>query len=103
MHDRKFKRISFVSQAMVMIGNQHFKALTQNLSLNGLFIRTNHLIPVGEMTAISLNLPSVSKTVTVDGVVVRNNQYGLAFQFKSLNFDTVFYLKTVINRKSPYR
>jgi len=105
MRNRKFNRIRLESQAKVMFGNQSFEALTENLSLNGLFIRTDRRIPVGNKAAISFNLPSASRssTVTVDGVVVRNDVHGLAFQFKSLDHDSFSYLKTVINRKSPYR
>lgn len=101
MTDRKFKRISFVSQAMVTVGSQRFEALTKDLSLTGLFISTDHLIPVGQMTSISLKMPSISRCsdVNLDGVVVRSNGKGVAFQFKTLGHDTFAFLKNIINRK----
>jgi hypothetical protein len=101
MIDRKFKRISFISQAMVMTGSQRFEALTKDLSLDGLFIATDRLIPVGQMVSISLKMPSVSRSseLSVDGVVVRSSVRGVAFRFKSLGHDTFVYLKTVINHR----
>ena len=105
MENRKFERIRFVSKAMVTIDNYHFVALTEDLSLSGMLINTDHHIPVGKRVSVSLNLPSVSRSspVTIEGEVVRNNEQSLAFQFKSLDHDTFYYLKTVIGRKSPYR
>ena len=101
MQDRKYKRISFVSQAMVMVGNQTFEGLTTDLSLNGLFVSTDHHIPVGEIASISLKIPSVSSgsTLTLNGVVVRNSVRGMGLQFKALSHETFSCLKTVINRK----
>jgi hypothetical protein len=105
VRNRKFNRIRFESQAMVMTGEQEFEASTENLSLNGLFIRTERKIPDGERAEIKINVPSASRSpfITVDGVVVRHDDHGLAFQFKSLDQDSFSYLKTVINRKSPNR
>jgi hypothetical protein len=105
MGNRKFERVRFVSNAIVMIDNYHFEALTEDLSLSGVLINTDHHLPVGKRVSVSLNLPSVSRSspVTIDGEVVRSNEQSLAFQFKSLNHDTFHYLKMVIDRKSPYR
>ena len=105
MGTRKFDRIHIVSKTMVMINNHNFEALTEDLSLNGVLIHTEHQIPVGKMASVSLSLPSVSRStpVTIDGVVVRNNEQSVAFQFKSVDHDTFSFLKTVIERNSPYR
>ncbi len=105
MGNRKLERVRFVSKAMVMIDNHHFEALTEDLSLSGVLINTDHHIPVGKRVSVSLNLPIVSRSspVTIDGEVVRSNEQSLAFQFKSLDHDTFYYLKTVIDRKSPHR
>jgi hypothetical protein len=105
MRYRKFNRIRFESQAMIMTGEQAFEVSTENLSLNGLFVRTDQKMLKGERAEIRINVPSASRSpfLTVDGEVVRNDNHGLAFQFKSLDHDSFSYLKTVINRKSPHR
>src|SRR5512138_1963636 len=101
MQERKFRRVNFVSRAIVMIGNQRFEALTKDLSLDGLFVSTDHHMPIGQVASISLNMPSISRSsdVIVDGIVVRNSVRGVGFRFKSLGHETFSYLKTVINRK----
>jgi PilZ domain len=89
---------------MVKSGNLNFETLTENISLNGLFIQTVCPIPIGRMAAISLNLPSAStsSTVTLDGEVVRSDDRGLALQFKSLNHDTFSLLRTVLGGRPHY-
>lgn len=105
MRNRRFNRIRFESKAMVKTTGQSFEALTENLSLNGLFIRTEKRLPVGNRAEIIFTLPSasISSSIAVNGVVVRNNIHGMAFQFGSLDQDSFSRLKTVINRKSPNR
>ena len=89
---------------MVISGNQTFNALTENISLNGLFIPSGYPIPVGRVAMVTLTLPSAStsSTVTVDGEVVRSDERGLALQFKSLSHDTFSALRTVLDRKPRY-
>ncbi|HZV80631.1 MAG TPA: PilZ domain-containing protein, partial [Geobacteraceae bacterium] len=72
MLTRKFRRMQLACRAMVMSGNQKFEALTENISLDGLFLHTECPIPVGQKAEISLNLPSASTSsaITVDGEVV---------------------------------
>jgi hypothetical protein len=105
MPNRRFNRIRFESQSMVKSGGQSFEAFTENLSLNGLFIRTEKRIPVGNRAEIMFVLPSASRSsaFSVNGVVVRNDVDGMAFQFGSLDQDSFSRLKTIINRKAPNR
>ncbi|MRR06014.1 MAG: PilZ domain-containing protein [Deltaproteobacteria bacterium] len=105
MPNRRFDRIQFESQARVKTGGQSFEASTENLSLNGLFIRTDKRLPVGNRAEILFVLPSASRgsEFSVTGEVVRNSNDGMAFQFGSLDQDAFSRLKTVINRKAPNR
>lgn len=105
MRNRRFNRIRFESQAMINTGGQSFEAITENLSLNGLFIRTEKHLPVGNRAEILFKLPSASRSspITVNCTVVRNDVHGMALQFGSLDQDSFSRLKTVINRKCPNR
>ncbi len=105
MPNRRFNRIRIESQAMVKSGEQLFEGLTENLSLTGLFIRTERRLPVGNRAEIIFTLPSASSSseFIVKGVVVRNDVHGLAFQFGSLDEDSFSRIRTVINIKSPNR
>ncbi len=105
MRNRRFNRIRFESLAMVKTVGQSFEASTENLSLNGLFIRTERHLPVGNRAEVMFTLPSASRSspIAVNCVVVRNDVHGMAFQFGSMDQDSFSRLKTVINRKSPNR
>ena len=105
MQNRRFSRIRFESKAMVRTLEQSFETLTENLSLNGLFIRTERCLPVGNRVEIMLEIPSASSSslFTVNGKVVRNDVHGMAFQFGPLDQESFSRLQTVINRKSPNR
>ena len=102
MFDRHFYRIDFVTKAKVEMFNESFDAVTENLSLDGLFLHTDHPLPVGKMATINLNIPSTSHTfVTVKGEVVRNSPGGAAFHFKAVDYETFSELKTVVVNKLP--
>jgi hypothetical protein len=103
MPNRRFDRIRFESLARVNTGEQSFEAFTGNLSLNGLFIRTEKRLPVGNRAEIMFVLPSTSRSsaISVNGVLVRNDIDGIAFQFGSLDQDSFSRLKIIINRKAP--
>ncbi len=90
---------------MVNNAGEQFEGLTENLSLNGLFIRIGRHLPVGKRVDISFSLPSASSssTITVNSTVVRNDIHGAAFQFGSLELDSFFRLRTVISKLSRNR
>lgn len=105
MPNRRFRRVQFESKAMVRTLNQSFEAYTENLSVNGLFIRTERRLPIGNRAEILLQIPSASSnpSFTAHVKVVRSDVHGIAFQFRSLDHDSFSRLQTVINKKSPNR
>ena len=105
MSYRKFERIHFESRAMIKTRGESFEAVTENLSVTGLLLRTERRLTVGNRAEIMFILPSASRSsvFTVNGVVIRYDVHGMAFQFGSLDQDSFTRLKTVINRKSPNR
>jgi hypothetical protein len=105
MGDRHFTRIRFESKATVMVDGYDFPVLTENLSLNGIYIKTERRFAVGKRAEITFALQSASRgsVLTVNGIVVRNDVHGLALQFKSLDQESFAQLKSVINRKNIHR
>ncbi len=124
MPNRRFRRIRFESKAMVRTTLEvafkaftenislnglfirlelSFEAFTENISLNGLFIRTERRLPVGNRAEIMLEIPSASRSssFTVNVTVVRNDVNGVAFHFGSLDQDCFSRLQMVIYKKSP--
>jgi len=102
MQNRNYKRISFVSRAMVMAGNQAVEGMTANISLGGMFVTASQRLPVGDAVLISMEMPSMSRgsTITLNGVVVRSSSMGMGVRFVPLNHETFAHLRSVINRKS---
>jgi len=90
---------------MVKTGRRSFEAFTENFSLNGLLIRTEKRLPVGNRAELVFVLPSASRSsaISVNSEVVRNDIVGMAFQFGSLDQDSFSRLKTIINRKTSNR
>jgi uncharacterized protein (TIGR02266 family) len=105
MPNRKYRRIQFVSKAMVRSSNQSFDAYTENLSVNGLFIRTERRLPVGNRAEIKLEIPSASSdsSFAAHVKVIRSDGNGMAFQFRSLDHDSFSRLQRVIKNKSANR
>jgi len=107
MENRRYSRVHFESKALVRGLDQSFKfvALTENLSLNGLYIRTKRRLPVGKEVEITLEIRSSTKNpfISVPVKVVRFDVKGMAFQYGSLDQDALFRLRTVINRSSLNR
>jgi len=87
-----------------MTTDTSFDAMTENLSAGGMFIRTDRLLPAGNIVTINFNIPNASHpSVTAKCEVVRNSPQGMAFQFKSLDFYTFANLKAFIKHKPlPY-
>lgn len=102
---RKFPRIQFKSRAMVRALNQSFEAYTENLSVNGLFIRTEMRLPIGNRAEIMLEIPTASSnsSFTAHAKVVRMGENGIAFQFRSLDHDSFSLLQTVVKNKAANR
>lgn len=104
MQRRHFFRVHYVAKARVMVSDVFFEAMTDNLSASGLFIRTDHILPVGDVAKISFNIPNASHpSVTLTGRVVRQNPRGLAFEFTSMDYHTFANLKAFLKHKPlPY-
>ena len=100
MYPRRFFRINYVTKAKVMLPESSFDALTENLSVGGVFVLTDHPLPVGKVVTINFKIPSTSNpSITVRSEVVRQSDKGLALQFRDLGFDSFLLLKGAIKKR----
>lgn len=104
MFPRRFFRINYVTKAKVTLSDACFEAMTDNLSAGGIFLHTDYALPVGTFATINFTIPNASHpSVTVKGAVIRKEQQGLAFEFKSVDYYTFTNLKAFIRQKPlPY-
>jgi hypothetical protein len=73
----------------------------KNLSLHGLFVRTEERVPLGENVAISFCEPGVRlpRIARVSAVAVRSEDDGVAFELRRIDLDSLILLRSIIGRK----
>lgn len=95
---RRFSRVSFEIEAVVMYKHKTFKCKVQNISLNGMFIKTPEKIPTGEILQMIISLTGDSSclSINLEGMVLRNTGEGLALQYKKVDLDSFIHLKSIV-------
>src|SRR5574340_875852 len=91
--ERRSSRRTHVDETAIFTKDGIFSALLVDISMGGLFLRTNKQIAVGEIIEITIPLLSPSsdgqKTkIVVDAVAVRVEEHGVAFKFLEMNDNT---------------
>ncbi len=91
--ERRSSRRTLIDETAIFTKDGIFTALLENISMGGLFLRTNKPIAVGEIIEITIPLPLPSsegqKTkIVVDAVAVRVEEHGVAFKFLEMNDNT---------------
>jgi hypothetical protein len=94
---RKSRRVHFVCQADIAIDDKCFEAVTDNISLDGIFIKTDSQIPVGNYGRISVKRDK-NIIVSANCIVVRNDRSGFGAQFKALDYDSFSQIKALVLR-----
>lgn len=70
----------------------------ENLSMNGMFLRTGEKAGKDESLEIKISLSGASSELCIDlkGVVIRQADDGLAIQFKEMDLDSFIHLKNTV-------
>lgn len=99
MQKRKFSRVQFQSEALVKSESREVRAEVANLSLKGMFLKTEEKFPVNEAVDMKIFLSGTSSelTINVNGTVVRNEDSGLGIVFNRMDLDSFIYLRNVIS------
>lgn len=96
---REFTRVSTKFNVIVTADGKSFQsARTRDLSIKGVSILTEILIPVGSdcRVAIQLGSPDSGIQVRAQGTVVRRTTDGLAIQFKEIDVDSYNHLRNMV-------
>ena len=98
MEKRNFTRVLFQTEAVVMYGEREIRGEVENLSMNGMFLRTTEKIPRDEPLEIKICLSGASSELAIDlkGSVVRQADDGVAVQFKEMDLDSFIHLKNTV-------
>ncbi len=100
MERRKFSRVPFRLKAYVNCRNVATKGEVENVSLNGMFVRTDVKLPQGDTAEITLYLTGTANpldiSVNITGTVVRSEENGVVLAFREMDLDSFAQLKNII-------
>ena len=98
MSTRKFSRVRFRVDATVITTGRTFQGQVENLSMSGLFVRTDERMAVGDVADITVVLSGTSPEIAMlfSGIVTRLTPEGIAFGFDRIDLDSYTHLKNVV-------
>ncbi|SNB46861.1 PilZ domain-containing protein [Geobacter sp. DSM 9736] len=91
MNSRKFERTECQTEAVINYKGTTFKGEVDNLSLKGLFVKTEQKIPVNEQAEVTIYFHGLSSDLSfsLQGTVVRNAEDGIGFNFQKIDIDSL--------------
>ncbi|MDD2900212.1 MAG: PilZ domain-containing protein [Desulfuromonadaceae bacterium] len=99
MNTRNFTRVNYTVGASLRYGNEVVICNTDNLSLRGMYLRTEHEIPLDTPVVVTVyhtNQPSLK----VNARVVRKEEKGVGLQINNLNVSSFVQLRNIITENS---
>lgn len=98
MEKRNCTRVIFESEAIIIFQGQKLRGTVENLSLNGVLLKITEPIPVNETVEVEINLSATTSklSVNVQGMVIRQDDRGLALQIVGMDLDSFIHYKNII-------
>jgi hypothetical protein len=95
---REFTRIVFQTEVNVRAGERKFSGVMENLSLDGLFVRSAGGAPAGSDVDLTISLSGSTSALTIElkGVVVRQDGEGMAIRFREMDLDSFIHLRNIV-------
>ena len=97
---RKKGRAHFETEVVLRTGAYEMvtSAETKDMSIKGVFIKTDRKIPVGALCDIEIVLTGTSSRLSLKmkGSVVRQDKSGLGIVFDEIGLDSYFHLKNLL-------
>lgn len=105
---RRFTRIPYQSEVLMNSKGQWFKGMSENLSLYGVYVRSSSRFEIDSVVELTISLPSTMTTsneeyIDVNGIVVRQDESGIACEFREVEVDAFINLKNVISSQCENR
>ena len=98
MATRKFSRVEFRIEASIRTADRLFTASAENLSMNGMFIKTSEQMQMDEAVDIAMVLTGSEPQISIyfTGKVCRITDEGIGFIFEKIDLDSYTHLKNII-------
>ena len=99
MEKRNFDRIPFQTKAIVRSKDATVIGIVENLSLDGIFLKTPEKLNINRIVKIEVLITGTSSQLSIllDGKIMRHENLGMAIQFKNVDMDAFFHLKNLIS------
>ena len=99
MEKRNFDRIPFQTKAIVRSKDATVIGIVENLSLDGIFLKTPEKLNLNRSVKIEVLITGTSSQLSIllDGKIMRHENVGMAIQFKNVDMDAFFHLKNLIS------
>jgi hypothetical protein len=99
MEKRNFARIPFQTKAIVRSKDATVIGIVENLSLDGIFLKTPEKLRLNRIIKIELLFTGTSSQLSIllDGKIMRHENIGMAIQFKNVDLDAFLHLKNLIS------
>jgi hypothetical protein len=99
MEKRNFHRITFQTKAIVRSKDDTVIGIVENMSLDGIFLKTPEKLNLNRLVKIELLITGTSSQLSIllDGKIMRHENVGMAIQFKNIDLDAFFHLKNLIS------
>ena len=99
MEKRNFDRIPFQTKAIVRSKDATVIGVVENLSLDGIFLKTPEKLNLNRSVKIEVLITGTSSQLSIllDGKIMRHENVGMAIQFKNVDMDAFFHLKNIIS------
>lgn len=96
MEHRRFSRVECRAEALIKYKDISFLGEVENLSLKGLFVRTDQRIEVGEPVEVSVFFygSSANLSFSLRGTVVRESDEGIGINFRKIDIGSVAHTAT---------
>lgn len=99
MEKRSFTRIPFQAKALVRAKDITVIGVVENLSLDGIFLKTPEKLRVNRVVKIELLFTGTSSQLSIllNGKILRHENIGMAIQFRKIDLDAFFHLNNLIS------
>lgn len=94
--NRRHKRFACALPVVFFLNEKPVKGLISNISLGGIFLKTNVTLAIGDTIQVALYSPSLDKSCKMPGVVVRTTEEGYGIEFQAESMKQMGILRTVI-------
>lgn len=95
-NNRRYERTDCQTEAIIRYRGKAISGKVENLSLKGLFVRTQEVIDIDEQVEIAIYFHGISGglSFSLQATAVRADERGVGFNFKKIDVDSVALFKT---------